>query len=77
MARSHSSWVETAPPQVITVRRRALRELALDTIVEEGLGQGMAGAPHFLSEPSSAADQSLRSGVGLHQQHRHTVAFAQ
>nr|PNR34945.1 hypothetical protein PHYPA_022844 [Physcomitrium patens] len=54
LRRSHA-WVETAPPQLITVRRRALRELPLDTILEEGIS--VAG--HFLCE-ASAADQNLR-----------------
>lgn len=63
--------METAPPQVIAVHRRALRELPLDTILEEGIGHGMAGAGQ-----SSGAEQSVRSGMNLHQ-HRHAVAFAQ
>lgn len=75
--RSHA-WVETVPPPLITVRRRALRELALDTILEEGIG--MAG--HLLSDPASsshvnAADPLSTHANVLHQHRPHAVAFAQ
>lgn len=85
------AWVETAPPPLITVRRRALRELALDTILEEGMVMAKghllsaAAADHpamATSTASGAADSSLAlPSVGhanvLHQHRPHAVAFAQ